>query len=191
MMDDPFGHGLILVSDGTVSIEQGAEFWSLPAEEKITLLAQAHEQARLFEEIFMFRYVVTRGQDIRRWLDTLKNNPGLMGCVGGVVGNPYATQTDRDAHEIILIELNQGAQRRTPDGTLRNRIIHRDRSLCRYCGTAVPKKEIKIDHIIPYSLGGLTELANLVVSCFPCNSRKAGRTPEQAGMVLILLAGGY
>jgi 5-methylcytosine-specific restriction endonuclease McrA len=34
-------------------------------------------------------------------------------------------------------------------------------------------------------LGGTDELENLVMACRDCNIRKGGRTPEQAGMVLL------
>ena len=32
--------------------------------------------------------------------------------------------------------------------------------------------------------GGRTSWENVVVACVPCNQRKAGRTPQQAGMRL-------
>lgn len=57
----------------------------------------------------------------------------------------------------------------------------RDGNACRYCGSSeVPT----VDHVIPRCQGGSDELHNLVVACRGCNSKKSGRTPEQAGMTL-------
>lgn len=57
----------------------------------------------------------------------------------------------------------------------------RDGFRCRYCGATEP---LSIDHVVPVVQGGSDDLANIVVACMPCNLRKSGRTPEQAGMRL-------
>lgn len=46
-------------------------------------------------------------------------------------------------------------------------------------------KEATIDHLVPRCKGGTDDPANLVIACRSCNSRKGGRTPEQAGMRLM------
>jgi 5-methylcytosine-specific restriction endonuclease McrA len=46
--------------------------------------------------------------------------------------------------------------------------------------------EFTFDHIVPRSQGGITRWENVVVSCLPCNQRKADRAPEQAGMKLLV-----
>lgn len=61
------------------------------------------------------------------------------------------------------------------------RVYERDGSTCRYCGAG---DSLSIDHVIPRSRGGKDDPGNLVVACWPCNSRKGARTPEEAGMVL-------
>jgi hypothetical protein len=33
--------------------------------------------------------------------------------------------------------------------------------------------------------GGKTVWENIVTACYPCNNKKRGRTPEQAGMALL------
>lgn len=63
-------------------------------------------------------------------------------------------------------------------------IYGRDDFKCQYCGKECRTEELTYDHVIPRSQGGRTEWANIVSACGPCNSRKAGRTPEQAGMKL-------
>lgn len=54
--------------------------------------------------------------------------------------------------------------------------------VCAYC--CQPSERMTIDHVIPICQGGGNDPWNLVPACFRCNSRKGGRTPEQAGMVL-------
>lgn len=58
--------------------------------------------------------------------------------------------------------------------TLKLQIDERDLGLCRYCGCIPEIKEY--DHIIPYSSGGLTNISNLVLSCFDCNRDKSDAT---------------
>lgn len=53
---------------------------------------------------------------------------------------------------------------------------------CRYCGA---DDRLTIDHVVPRCQGGRDDESNLVVACRSCNSRKGGRTPKQAGMVLL------
>lgn len=64
-------------------------------------------------------------------------------------------------------------------------IVKRDRSTCVYCNTKLSKSQVTIDHVLPRVQGGTTSFTNCVVSCHDCNNKKAGQTPEQAGMVLL------
>ena len=41
-----------------------------------------------------------------------------------------------------------------------------------------------LDHVIPRVRGGEHTWENVVTACVGCNHRKAGRTPQQAGMRL-------
>lgn len=67
----------------------------------------------------------------------------------------------------------------------RHGIYARDRGRCQYCGTHVSRHSFQYEHVIPKSQGGKTCWENIVVSCMPCNQRKAGRTPAQASMRLL------
>jgi len=74
----------------------------------------------------------------------------------------------------------------------RKAVWERDQNRCRYCGwLCIPMNQGShpdlrtIDHIIPVHRGGTYELDNLVVACCSCNTIKAGRTPEEAGMTLL------
>ena len=64
-------------------------------------------------------------------------------------------------------------------------VLTRDNFQCQYCGNRFPRRELNYDHVVPRKLGGKTVWENIVASCYPCNSRKAGRTPEQAKMRLL------
>lgn len=64
-------------------------------------------------------------------------------------------------------------------------IYARDGNRCQYCGGRFSRRDLNLDHVVPRSLGGLTTWENVVCSCIPCNLRKGGRTPAQAGLKLL------
>jgi 5-methylcytosine-specific restriction endonuclease McrA len=64
----------------------------------------------------------------------------------------------------------------------RSALTKRDNGLCGYCG----KTGDNIDHIDPRSKGGKHRWENVVYACYSCNSRKADRTPAEAGMKLLV-----
>jgi 5-methylcytosine-specific restriction endonuclease McrA len=64
-------------------------------------------------------------------------------------------------------------------------IYARDQDTCQYCSRTLPRSELNLDHVNPRTLGGKTTWENVVCSCVPCNLKKGGRTPEQAGMRLL------
>lgn len=67
----------------------------------------------------------------------------------------------------------------------RHNIFSRDDHTCQYCGRKYVRAELNLDHVLPRSQGGKTNWENVVASCIPCNSRKGGRTPAQAGLRLV------
>jgi 5-methylcytosine-specific restriction endonuclease McrA len=62
-------------------------------------------------------------------------------------------------------------------------VFNRDKYTCQYCGKE--SKALTLDHVLPRYRGGEHDWENIVSCCFSCNRRKAGRTPEEAGMKLI------
>lgn len=60
---------------------------------------------------------------------------------------------------------------------LRQQIAERDHHLCSYCRTAekIVGGEFTIDHILPESLNGATEVHNLCLACWRCNLIKGNR----------------
>ncbi len=63
-------------------------------------------------------------------------------------------------------------------------IYGRDKYRCQYCAKKISMGSGTYDHIVPRSQGGKTSWTNIVTCCEPCNSKKGGRTPKQAGMQL-------
>ncbi|RKH41924.1 HNH endonuclease [Corallococcus sicarius] len=64
-------------------------------------------------------------------------------------------------------------------------IYARDNDTCQYCSKQLPRSDLNLDHVNPRTQGGKTTWENVVCSCVPCNLKKGGRTPEQAGMRLL------
>jgi hypothetical protein len=61
---------------------------------------------------------------------------------------------------------------------LRFEILRRDGYTCRYCGAQAPEVQLAIDHVVPVTLGGTDDPANLVAACHGCNSGKASIHPD-------------
>lgn len=70
----------------------------------------------------------------------------------------------------------------TPRVTYTRKNVHiRDKYTCQYCGSP---DNLTLDHVMPVSRGGKSVWENVVTACYPCNSKKGSRTPEEAGMKL-------
>lgn len=65
----------------------------------------------------------------------------------------------------------------------RNNIFKRDEFRCGYCTS---KDNLTVDHIKPKSKGGGYTWENLVTCCRRCNNKKDDKTPEEAGMKLLI-----
>jgi 5-methylcytosine-specific restriction endonuclease McrA len=67
----------------------------------------------------------------------------------------------------------------------------RDDNKCAYCGSYLTKCSFSIDHVIPKSRFNQSSAANTwknqVACCIPCNLKKGDRTPEEAGMTLLII----
>lgn len=66
-------------------------------------------------------------------------------------------------------------------------LFHRDGHMCMYCGEQFTSKLLTRDHVVPIHQGGKDKWSNLVAACRYCNSRKGGRTPEEAHMPLLAI----
>jgi hypothetical protein len=97
--------------------------------------------------------------------------------IGLVLGHLAAPRVIRllhfDRHRKVRVPLS------------RRNIYLRDGNTCQYCGKKFPTSELSLDHVIPRSRGGGSSWTNLVCACTSCNSRKAAKSPAEAGMRLI------
>lgn len=67
--------------------------------------------------------------------------------------------------------VNRQRSKMTP--SLRHKVLKRDGYRCCHCGaSASDGAKLEVDHIIPVSKGGLTELDNLQTLCLECNRGK-------------------
>jgi 5-methylcytosine-specific restriction endonuclease McrA len=90
------------------------------------------------------------------------------------------------APEVIVLREYAGQPRRGT-GFSRANLFRRDEFTCQFCGFVAKHlgaEALTIDHVLPRSRGGGTTWENCVAACEPCNSRKADRTPQEAGMPL-------
>lgn len=91
-----------------------------------------------------------------------------------------------DLHPIIAARGHARAHALDPTPALTNTALFaRDQHLCLYCGQDYARPHLTRDHVMPLSRGGRDIWENVVTACFHCNSRKGGRTPQQAGMPLL------
>lgn len=67
----------------------------------------------------------------------------------------------------------------------RRNLFRRDKNTCQYCGSKCSTEDLSIDHILPRSVGGVSNWMNCVVACVSCNARKGNRTLELARMSLL------
>lgn len=96
---------------------------------------------------------------------------------------------ERDITEMHVKRTNQegprgGKSRNIPHDD-RMAVYARDGAVCRYCRKFLRITDFHVDHIIPVSQAGESNLNNYALSCPTCNISKGGRTPEEAGMELL------
>jgi len=60
---------------------------------------------------------------------------------------------------------------------MHRRVVERASGRCEYCGLAQAGQEatFHVDHVVPVSADGTTELDNLALACVSCSLRKAAR----------------
>ena len=67
----------------------------------------------------------------------------------------------------------------------RRNLFARDNNQCQYCARVFPSSQLSIDHVMPRSRNGGTTWDNVVACCVRCNTKKGGRTPQEAHMKLL------
>jgi hypothetical protein len=101
---------------------------------------------------------------------------------GSVVVHDFLRE-QRSATSTTTEDAASSGAKRTALWRQRQAVFARDEHTCRYCGRADYERDWLIaEHVIP---NGPTTMENLVTACRSCNKKKGGRTPEEAGMVLL------
>ena len=106
--------------------------------------------------------------------------------VHGGISRLTGTRSVLHLHPIVAARGHARGQALDPTPALTNTALFaRDEHLCLYCGRDYPRQHLTRDHVVPLSRGGRDTWEYVVSACFHCNSRKGGRTPQQASMPLI------
>lgn len=124
-------------------------------------------------------------------LERLAAKPVARSCVNCGLDFPNTVRVDAkfcsancnsSAHAVVR-KMAKRANSAKPRGITKASIGNRDGWLCGLCGGTVDKTRKhpdplcpSIDHIVPLSLGGTNEAANLQISHLVCNLRKRNRT---------------
>ena len=122
-----------------------------------------------------------------RWIDSLS-----LVIAGKATAIEHYDAVVRSAKEsfqlpavvVMRYQVRTQRRRRLFDSANRRVVFVRDGFRCQYCGTQVGLGTGTRDHVVPRCRGGADTLSNVVTACRDCNSRKADRTPDEAGMVL-------
>ena len=121
----------------------------------------------------------------------------VRGAVAWTLGDPCLSVhggTSRSSGEQSVVQLHPIVAARSharthaldPTPALTNAALFaRDQHQCLYCGRETSRQHQTRDHVVPLSRGGRDTWENVVAACFHCNSRKGGRTPQQASMPLL------
>ncbi|MFH0913690.1 MAG: HNH endonuclease [Chloroflexota bacterium] len=105
--------------------------------------------------------------------EMLEDGAGFMHSAGGAFPIPSVIRV------VYLVKRHRNHQGRLT----RPEVFRRDQFTCQYCGKKT--QQLTLDHVTPRYRGGKHIWENVVSSCVVCNRRKAGSTPEQAGMKLL------
>lgn len=73
------------------------------------------------------------------------------------------------------------------DRTARKYILRRDGGRCFFCGRALLPGAATLDHYLPQSAGGPSEIFNLVLCCKSCNTAKGDALPTDGDEVMLAL----
>ena len=99
-------------------------------------------------------------------------------------GTGFIHSTSQSFPVPSVIRLANMIKRPWPERKLtRLEVFNRDHHTCQYCGKET--RQLTIDHVVPRYRDGQHTWENVVSACIPCNRRKAGRTPKEAGMKLL------
>lgn len=74
-----------------------------------------------------------------------------------------------------------------PKKSLKSYIYERDGRRCHFCDKRLRFHQASLDHYLPRSKGGTSDIFNLVLSCKKCNKLKKSSIPDDFEQVMIEL----
>lgn len=141
------------------------------AKRALTLLFQGHAQVVLGDDSGAFHTF-----DFRQWHDFSIRQPHEESI--------HTISFKIRVPRVILLVVFDRMPKKEVKFT-RHNIFERDQNRCQYCGEVFDRKDLNLDHVVPRDRGGPTTWENIVCSCIACNTRKANRTPHEAGLRLV------
>ena len=139
---------------------------TIPAQKAVLVLNQNYEPLNVCN---LRRAIVLL---LKGKAETLENGRGDMRSASALFALPSVIRLGNMIKRPML-----------PPRLSRREVFVRDKHFCQYCGKQFP--DLTLDHVVPRRAGGVHTWNNIVSACVPCNLRKAGRTPAQAGMKLL------
>lgn len=137
-----------------------------PWQRAITLLCRGH--AKVVDEDYS-QYSFDEWRELSQLMT--ENPSGFVHSISFKMAIP----------DIIALTKYDRLHEREVTFTRRNIYKHYNNRCC-YCGHMFRTEDLNLDHVFPKSRGGKANWENIVLSCLPCNSKKADRTPAEAGL---------
>jgi hypothetical protein len=85
---------------------------------------------------------------------------------------PFTLPTDQPKTKSRTLGATLKSARHAVNSKIRIHVFMRDGHKCKLCGSGAP---LEVDHVIPVSKGGSSDLENLQSLCIPCNRRKGAK----------------
>lgn len=126
-----------------------------------------HELTGYWNSLPTSLYGLTIYLDREEWLDEPLLVQGLSRGSSWVV-LPKGASPDRWSVE----SASRTEIRRLPGAALRFKVLRRDGFTCTYCGRGPPEVQLHVDHVVPFTAGGMTVIDNLKTACRDCNLGK-------------------
>lgn len=162
-------------------------------DEVVESLARVEEDGRILRDpdsdlVLVRRYLEFRPldtgdrRDAALLADSLPRSRTVLGALRREL-TEHGGEPGRVAERVLADRLEGAGNREFPwrrkrhvPEIFRERVRRRDGGRCGRCGT---DEELTVDHVRPFSRGGLTVPRNLQLLCKPCNSSKSAHTMEE------------
>jgi len=163
--------GLISVADLEHLIEIRGEEPDFRDGETLKAFNNFCPEVNLFEDIHAFKYAKGTACASGEW-DEFRGNKNKFKVFKYIHFSECA-----EFNYYYSLELAKKKKRRIAiSKTLRIEILQRDHFKCKYCGRGVEDGvTLQVDHKLPVSAGGKTEMGNLITSCADCNNGKSDK----------------